>query len=469
MAKILLTTINAKWIHPSLALRLLKANLGALESQAQILEFALRQPLLEKTSAILEANPKILAFSVSIWNHLGTLEILKALEEVWNSAPDRGKQKPFIVLGGPEVSHLPASAELIKHADWVVAGEGELVFADLCQSLLNDQSVQTLPHTDKIEGKFIYAKPVPLSKIDPGYRLYTEEDLHRKLCYVEASRGCPFGCDFCLSSLETKVREFPLEAFLHNMELLIDAGARSFKFLDRTFNLDIVRAQTIMDFFLKRLCDSMYVHFEMVPSRFPEALRERLKSFPPGSLRLEVGIQTFNPVTAKLIKRPSNPDKEVEALGFLRDSTHAIVHADLIAGLPGEDSTSFAQGFNRLYAAGPGEIQLGILKQLPGTGICRLRETYGMVYSKLPPYEVLETAVLSRADLDRIKNFARFWELIVNRGHFDDLVPTLLSGGNDTFSLFMKLSDALLERFGKNWGIARNDLRTALEEYSEQL
>ncbi|MDR2759935.1 MAG: radical SAM protein, partial [Spirochaetaceae bacterium] len=443
---ILLTTINAKWIHPSLALRLLKANLGRLEDRAEILEFAQRQALAEKTGPILRAAPRILGISVSIWNHQGTVELLKALEKRWKARDGR----PVIVLGGPEVSCLPAETEIIRLADWVIRGEGEVVFRELCGLLLEraeaeggDQGtladlIRALPPVRGVQGKIIEARPIDLSTIDPGYRLYTGEDLRRKLVYVEASRGCPFGCEFCQSSVpaggDRMVREFPLDVFLGEMAALISRGGRGFKFLDRSFNLDTNRARRIMEFFLEQLKPAApvngtsaenhppagleYVHFEMVPSRFPAELRETLTRFPPGSLRLEIGIQTFNQETSRLISRPGNPEQELEVLGFLKEKTKAIVHADLIAGLPGEGLASFARGFDRLWQVRPAEIQVGILKGLPGTPILRHNGPWGMVYAPDPPYEVLSTAALPGPDLDRIKNLARFWELIVNRGAF---------------------------------------------------
>ncbi|QQO10075.1 B12-binding domain-containing radical SAM protein [Breznakiella homolactica] len=471
MADIVLAAINAKWIHPSLALRLLKANLRELEDRTEILEFALRQPLDEKVLPILSASPKILGLSVYIWNHRATLELLEALAAAWEA---EGRERPLIVLGGPEAAYLSADSGLAAAADWIFRGEGEHGFRDLCRSFLGgpeksgasgkSAGFALSPHIKAIDGKFIETHPADPASADPGYRLYTGEDLARKLTYVEASRGCPFGCEFCLSSLDRSVRDFPLDGFLTEMDGLIRRGGRSFKFLDRTFNLDTDRARRVMEFFLDRLTPGMFVHFEMVPSRFPRELRELLTRFPAGSLRLEVGIQTFNPETARAIGRPSSPELELENFEFLRNNTAAIVHADLIAGLPGEDFVSFAEGFDRLWMVRPTEIQLGILKLLPGTPLARHTVPFGMVYSPEPPYEVIETAALPRKDLDRIKNFARFWELIVNRGHFEDLGSRLFPEGRRIFGDFMNLSDRLLARFGKNWGIDRAALRAALEE-----
>jgi len=479
MSAIVLATINAKWIHPSLALRLLKANLGSLETHCTILEFALRQPLKEKTAPIIAERPRLIGLSVSIWNHLATLELLKALEAEWKNET----QKPFVVLGGPEVSWLPEDAEIFRYADYVIRGEGEESFRSLCFELLGESHA----NVEAKIGKTIFIGQgdaiVNENNVSSPYRLYTDEDLTRKLIYVEASRGCPFNCEFCLGSSRNlaatqKVREFPLEPFLADMETLIKKGGKTFKFLDRTFNLDIDRAQGIIEFFFNQINERknnrpFCVHFEMVPSRFPESLKELLRHFPAGTLRLELGIQTFNTQTRALLQMSGNIEEEQKTLEFLREKTNAILHVDLIAGLPGEGLASFRSGFDRLWQVlskqgenkTPGgffEIQLGILKCLPGTPITRHNEAFKMKYSAAPPYEVIETGSLSIAELDRIKNFARFWELIINRAPFPALTPVLLPAGKPAFDRFMLLSDKLLEHFGRNWGIDRSELQSFL-------
>ncbi|MDR2052183.1 MAG: B12-binding domain-containing radical SAM protein [Treponema sp.] len=514
MTDILLATINAKWIHPSLALRLLKANLASLEERAEIAEFALRQPLPEKVTPILQARPRILALSVSIWNHQATAELLAALNKAWER---EAAGKPVIVMGGPEVSWLDEDAAILRHADWVVRGEGEVVFRRLCELLLENKTpsgpagqehcrveiLSKLRMCEEIKsarGKFIEAGPVDPAAIKSAYRLYGKEDLERKLVYVEASRGCPFGCEFCLSALDRQVREFPLETFLAEMDGLLENGARRFKFLDRTFNLDTERAGKVLKFFLERTQglympdtetpspaarEPVCVHFEMVPSRLPAELRGLLARFKPGTLRLELGIQTFNPRTAALVGRASDPEKELETLEFLCRNTNAIIHADLIAGLPAEDLASFAAGFDRLRQAlsvrnaaaitttvtavppprekPRTEIQLGILKRLPGTPIARHDRAFGMRYAADPPYEVRETAALSAGDLNRLRNFARFWELIVNRGVYPDFTARFLPPGKPAFNRFMELADTLLARFGRSWGIDKKELKAILD------
>ena len=491
---IVLAAINAKWIHPSFALRLLKANLGDLEHRCRIMEFALRQGEAEKVNPILAACPRILGLSVSIWNHKDTLNLLKALYE------KRGLH-PRVILGGPEVSRLPEDAEIFHYADYVIRGEGEEAFRELCKKLLARENKSPLP-------KFITPPPPDVSRILSAYDLYGPEDLKRRLIYVESSRGCVFGCDFCQSGIELsaagtkvigkKLREFPLEAFLTDMDRLLGrmGSGNTIKFLDRSFNSNPGRAVEILNFFLERIKrdahKNLCVHFEMVPFRFPLELRKILSQFPFGSLRVELGIQTLNIAAASLINRAGNAEEALEILAFLREETKAIVHADLIAGLPGEDMESLGKGFDRLWnamtsfsldrtpsftfgrtpsfafgrttseEAGAMEIQLGILKLLPGTPMGRHTLAHAMKYAAEPPYEVIETGVIPGREMNRIKNYARFWEILVNRNHFPAQISRLLPPGEPVFWRFMELSDRLLERFGRNWGIDREELRKAL-------
>jgi len=476
MKDIVLTTINAKWIHPSLALRLLKANLGVFEDRCEIIEFNLRQPADEKIRMLLEACPRVLGISVSIWNHTQTIELLEELEKIYSNSAQF--TKPVTVLGGPEVSHLPSGSHLFKFADYIIRGEGETSFRLLCEDVLINKNSVTRNHKEK----FINSEQVKLTGVKSAYHLYTDEDLAKKLIYVESGRGCPYGCEFCLSAIDKTVREFPLEPFLAQMDLLIQRGAGTFKFLDRSFNINIPRALRIIEFFLEHLCASgsliygqksgktsappFVVHFEMVPSLFPGELRRALSRFPPGTLRLEIGIQTLNPEVSARIGRPSNPEKELEVLRFLRENTNAVIHADLIAGLPGEDMASFGSGFDRLllalcgggrYDAKRAEIQAGILKLLPGTPVARHNESFGMCYSAVPPYEVIKTSAISDNGIRRLKNFARFWELIVSRG-LQETPKTL------NFNEFMNLSDSLFAHFGRNWGIDKAELLKKTEE-----
>ena len=473
MPKITLAAINAKWIHPSLALRLLKANLKELEPECEILEFALRQPLNEKLEPIINSKPLIFGLSVSVWNHMASLELLKKLHEKW-AMYDR----PIIVLGGPEVSFLDEKAEIFRYANYVIRGEGEDKFRELCRSLL--QKGQALEKGST--AVFINNEHEKISLINTSYayHYYSDEDLKKKHVYFESSRDCPFHCAYCQAYSSAGVREFPIDTICSEIEKLAERGAKKIKFLDRSFNLNNDRAIYILEFLLSLLKkydqNSMCFHFELLPFGLSDKLKETLSRFPENSLRLEVGIQTFNLNTAKIINRPLSASfdmkEEAENLKFLRFNTNAILHVDLIAGLPGEDMLSFGNGFDKLWhilnysdlsTDNKYEIQLGILKGLPGTAILNLNESMCMHYSDKAPYEVLETGAMSCREIESLKNFARFWELIVNRNTFPDFVYGFLPAEKNIFDKFMKLSGDLFIHFGRNWGIDRKELKFFLD------
>ena len=412
MPDIVLSTLNAKYLHASFGLRCLMANLGELQSRAKILEFDINQRPPEIAEALLEAAPKILGLGVYVWNASPTLELLGILRRL---RPDLK-----IVLGGPEVSYEWDQQPIIGLADHVITGEADLAFASLCRNLLSA--------TDPRPPKLI-AAPVPdVAALASPYELYDARDIEHRVVYVEASRGCPFTCEFCLSSLEIPVRQFPLDDFLAAMQRLHDRGLRRFKFVDRTFNLNLATSRRILEFFLDRLSPELFVHFEMIPDRLPAELRELIARFPAGTLQFEVGIQTFDRQVEARISRRQNHDRLADNFQWLRQHSGVHLHADLIVGLPGETLESFGHGFDRLIALGPQEIQVGILKRLRGTPIIRHDAEWQMVYNPHPPYEVLSTRTLDFATLARLRRFAKFWDLFGNSGNFVESLPLLWAG-----------------------------------------
>jgi hypothetical protein len=295
------------------------------------------------------------------------------------------------------------------------------------------------------------------------YAFYTDEDLDKRIVYLEASRGCPYSCEFCLSSLDQKVRPFLLDWFLSELETLLARGLLRFKFVDRTFNLKIQDACRILDFFLERMRPGLFLHFEMIPDRLPDPLRERLARFPKGSVQLEVGIQTFDPYASEQISRRQNVEKLEDNLRWLRANTGVHIHADLIAGLPGEDVVSFGAGFDRLLRLAPHEIQLGVLKRLRGAPIDRHRNAHAMVFSKSAPYEVLQTDVLRFDELQRLKRLARHFDMIHNSGRF--LHSRVLLQRDAPFANWMSLSQWLWEQTGATAGISLARLSELLLTY----
>ena len=454
MPDIVLATLNAKYIHSSFGLRYLMANLGDLRDRAQMAEFQINQAPIEILEAILALEPRIVGFGVYIWNVEETTEVLGMLRRL---RPDIR-----VILGGPEVSYEVEGQPIVALADHVITGEADLKFAEVCATLLgvDDAAIAALP-------KVIPAGLPALDRLALPYDGYTDADLANRVLYVEASRGCPFTCEFCLSSLDVPVRAFALEAFLQAMQGLLDRGALTFKFVDRTFNLHLPTSTAILRFFLDRWRDGMFLHFEMVPDRLPDALRDLIRQFPPGAVQFEVGIQTFDDATSKNISRRQNLARLEDNLRFLRDQTGIHVHADLIVGLPGENVESFGRGFDRLVAMGPQEIQVGILKRLRGTPIVRHDAEFAMKYSPTPPYEILENRDIPFPEMQRMRRFARYWDMVANSGNFTGTLA-LLWQDRSPFNAFMAFTDALFARLRRTHQIALPVLAHSLFDYLTQ-
>jgi radical SAM superfamily enzyme YgiQ (UPF0313 family) len=437
MAEIVLTTLNAKYIHASFGLRYLLANLGELRSRAALLEFDINQRPLDIAEILLAQNPKILGFGVYIWNVVETTEVIAALKRL--------RPEITIILGGPEVSFEVDQQEIVRLADYVITGEADFKFAEVCGQLLRGE---------KPAMKILPAELPDLARLVLPYDLYSDDDVANRIIYVEASRGCPFTCEFCLSSLDIPVRQIPLPLLLENLEKLLTRGVKQFKFVDRTFNLNLNTSRAILEFFLARLNLGLFIHFEMIPDRLPEALRELIVKFPPGALQFEVGIQTFDDEASKNISRRQNYEKMADNFQFLRDKTGVHIHADLIVGLPGESVECFGKGFDRLVAMRPQEIQVGILKRLRGTPIIRHDKTWEMVYSARPPYEILRTKLIDFAAMQKMRRFARYWDLVGNSGNFVETLPLLWSDGASPFGEFTRWSEWIFAQIGRHHAIA---------------
>ncbi len=437
MPEIVLATLNAKYIHASFGLRYLLANLGELRPRAVLEEFIINQRPLDIAEKILSHNPRIIGLGVYIWNVTLTTELVAILKKI---RPDI-----TVVLGGPEVSYESDQQEIVRLADYTITGEADLAFAQLCRQLL----AGTAP-TQKI-----IPAPLPdFASLALPYDEYTADDIAHRLIYVEASRGCPFSCEFCLSSLDIPVRQAPIDPFLATLDRLLERGVLHFKFVDRTFNLNLAVSRRILEFFLARLKPGLFLHFEMVPDRLPPELRELIARFPAGMMQLEVGIQTFNTEVATLISRRQDYVRLEDNFRYLRTQTGVHLHADLIAGLPGESLESFATGFDRLVALGPQEIQVGILKRLRGTPISRHDQAWEMAYSPLPTYEILRNKLLDFSTMQRLRRFARYWDLIGNSGNFVETTPLVWANDAPPFFSFLRLSDWLYAGEGRHHAIA---------------
>ena len=430
MPDIVLLTFNARFHHASFGLRYLHANLGDLKPQCQIVEFDLDKRPADAVEQILALDPRIVGMGVYIWNTRQTMEFARIFKAIRPELP--------LIVGGPEISFELDSQPLADLADHVICGEADLGFPDLCRAIL---SGQTAP-------RILRPAPPELDLVAMPYDRYTPDDLRHRTLYVESSRGCPFHCEFCLSALDIPVRRFPLDSFLHQMQHLLDRGGRQFKFVDRTFNVNTDHACAILQFFLDRLVAGLFLHFEMIPDHLPEPVAQLLAKFPPGVLQLEIGIQSFDELVAGRIGRRQDNARVEENLRFLRNHTNAHIHADLIAGLPGESIGSFGAGFDRLLSLDPHEIQLGVLKRLRGALIDRHTQDFQMVYSADAPYEILQNNLLNFPTLQRIKRMARYWDLYFNSGNFGQSIRLLLNYGS-AFAGFLAFADFIYAQTGK--------------------
>ena len=459
---IVLTTLNAKYIHASLGLRYLLANMSRhgsadLRARTVLREFTIARPVAEIVDELLatlgdhgdctDDTRQIVGFGVYIWNTQPTTEVIRELKA--------RRPKLKIVLGGPEVSYEWEDQEIVRLADHLITGWGDVSFPKLCQALL---------HGPQPLMKVIPGEQAAMEDIELPYAEYSANDLAHRLLYVEASRGCPFKCEFCLSALDKTAWAFELDRVLAALAGLYEQGARNFKFVDRTFNLKIDSSLAILQFFLDRLSPELFLHFEVIPDHLPDRLKEMIARFPPGVLQFEVGIQTFDPAVQQRISRRQDNDKTCANLSWLVNHSQAHLHTDLIFGLPGETLAGFATGFDRLYALQAHEIQLGVLKRLRGTPIARHSAKYGMVYDSQPPYTIIQTGAVDAAGVARFTRLARYWDLVANSGRFKQTLPILLAG-NSAFAAFLAFSDWLWQSTEKTSGLTPEKLVDHLFDY----
>lgn len=443
---ILLIAVNARYSHSAFAARSLQANLGPLAASARILETDLDITPLQLASRIIEARPRVAGFSVYLWNVRLVEAAVRILRAV---APDLR-----LIAGGPELTAGYPQASLF---DALVIGEGETAFRTFCEKHLSPPSALRPPPF------VLRPSPEDPSRLILPYSLYTDADLARRTVYVEASRGCPYTCAYCTSA-DTGLRLFPLERLLPAFDTLWQRGLRRFKFLDRSFNAPASHASALLDFFLARATPDMRLHLEINPDHLHDSVSARLAAFPAGTLHLEAGLQTLNPQVAAVIGRSADTAGTLANLRFLTRQTGATVHADLIFGLPGEDEPSFIRGFNTLFAeCDPPEVQVNLLKGLPGTRLVSDAARFGLVFNPEPPYELLRSDVMPFDALIRLQRFARGWELVHNRGRFPHTVRAFHAANQpDLYSAYARLAERIHTEEGKLFALSMPRLASHL-------
>ena len=444
---VVLSTLNSKFIHSSLALRYLKAY-GEAHGQAyDIVEYTINMPVLHILSDITEHDIDVLGFACYIWNIEMTLHVVDMVKSV---RPDIK-----IVLGGPEVSFTADELlERYPNIDYIVQGEGEEAFHALVTALQlgNDGLNPVIPgvrgrRNGSILGSAEAVEVRDLSTIPFPYTEEDMDDLEHKIIYYESSRGCPFSCQYCLSGNKNTVRFFPQERTLEELQWFIDHGVKQVKFVDRTFNCAPHHHRPLMEFMRDSDTD-MNFHLEMEPELMTEWETNILCETPPGRIQIEVGVQSTHKKTLDAINRYNDWPYIQKSIRPIIQAGRTHVHMDLIVGLPHEDFNRFGQSFNDLFSLQPHALQIGFLKLLKGSGVRRMRE-YKYVADPLAPYEVLSTHVLPYDDVRFLKYledvFERFYNSERFRTTFGYIGQQLIHGETDAFSYFCDMTRAWLK------------------------
>lgn len=444
---VVLSTLNSKFIHSSLALRYLKAY-GEAHGQAyDIVEYTINMPVLHILSDITEHDIDILGFACYIWNIEMTLHVVDMVKAV---RPDIK-----IVLGGPEVSFTADELlERCPNIDYIVQGEGEEAFHALVMALQlgNDGLDPVIPgvrgrRDGSILGSAEAVEVRDLSTIPFPYTEEDMEDLEHKIIYYESSRGCPFSCQYCLSGNKNTVRFFPQERTLEELQWFIDHGVKQVKFVDRTFNCAPHHHRPLMEFMRDSDTD-MNFHLEMEPELMTEWETNILCETPPGRIQIEVGVQSTHKKTLDAINRYNDWPYIQKSIHPIIQAGRTHVHMDLIVGLPHEDFNRFGQSFNDLFSLQPHALQIGFLKLLKGSGVRRMNE-YKYVADPLAPYEVLSTHVLPYEDVRFLKYFEDVFERFYNserfRTTFGYIGQQLIHGETDAFTYFCDMTRAWLK------------------------
>ena len=444
---VVLSTLNSKFIHSSLALRYLKAY-GEAHGQAyDIVEYTINMPVLHILSDITEHDIDVLGFACYIWNIEMTLHVVDMVKAV---RPDIK-----IVLGGPEVSFTADELlERCPNIDYIVQGEGEEAFHALVTALQlgNDGLNPVIPgvrgrRDGSILGSLEAVEVSDLSSIPFPYTEEDMEDLEHKIIYYESSRGCPFSCQYCLSGNKNTVRFFPQERTLEELQWFIDHGVKQVKFVDRTFNCAPHHHRPLMEFMRDSDTD-MNFHLEMEPELMTEWETNILCETPPERIQIEVGVQSTHKKTLDAINRYNDWPYIQKSIRPIIQAGRTHVHMDLIVGLPHEDFNRFGQSFNDLFSLQPHALQIGFLKLLKGSGVRRMRE-YKYVADPLAPYEVLSTHVLPYDDVRFLKYledvFERFYNSERFRTTFGYIGQQLIHGETDAFTYFCDMTRAWLK------------------------
>ena len=475
--KILLAACNAKYIHSNLAVYNLKSCSGEYSPNVVIKEYTINQIQDDILKDIYLEQPDVICFSCYIWN---ISYVKNLIREVHKVLPDTA-----IWLGGPEVSY-DARKVLEEHPEvtGVMKGEGEVTFLELAGFYL--EGISELAKIEGItyrDGDQIQENPwrgiTDLSTIPFVYK--DLKKFENRIIYYESSRGCPFSCSYCLSSIDKKLRFRDLELVKEELQFFLDHNVPQVKFVDRTFNCKHDHAMAIWKYLIAHDNGITNFHFEVAADLLNEEEIELIRRMRPGLIQLEIGIQSANPETIREIHRTMDLKKVRAKVERIREKGNVHQHLDLIAGLPYENYESFGHSFNEVYAMHPDQLQLGFLKVLHGSFMYDNAEAYGLVWQDRPPYEVLFTDWLPYGDVIRLKKVEEMVEVHYNSGQFANTMEHLVKEFPSPFDLYVELGEyyeknglfginhSRLARYENLWQFIRTQIPDRADSYREWL
>lgn len=467
--KVLLASIDSKYIHSNLAVHSLKAyaEKKLCESRAscdiEIAEYTINQQPQKVLADIYRRDADMIMFSCYIWNRTFMAKLLNDLAMV--------KPGAEIWLGGPEVSFDGEKVlEEFNNVRGIMMGEGEETFAQLIAEYT--LRMQKLDKIDGIiyrndEGKIVCTpqrEPLDMDLLPFAYG--DLEEFENKIIYYESSRGCPFRCSYCLSSVDKKLRFRSLDLVKSELKFFMDNNVPQVKFVDRTFNCDHDRTMEIWQFLKDNDNGITNFHFEMAADILTDDEINLLNQLRPGQVQLEIGVQTTNPDTLKAIDRPMDFGKLCRNVEAVKSAGNVHLHLDLIAGLPYEDMDSFKKSFNDVFSLRPEQLQLGFLKVLKGSPMAGRCEEYGLKYTAAPPYEVLETKWISYNDLLKLKQIEEMVEVYYNSGQFVRTLELLVDEFDCAFDMFTALGEFYEAKGLEMMNLSRNSRYEKLLEFA---
>ena len=463
--KILLTTLNAKYVHSNLAIKYLTRVAEESGVTVDTREFTINNEKGYIYTEILRGNYDLVCFSCYIWN----IEMIKELCETLKQADPELK----IALGGPEVSY--DAHRFMEENPWVnmiLRGEGETPMKGVCEALKKGtgdfSSVEGLTYRNG--EKIIDNDNAELLNMDDVPFPYREEPQKDKVIYYESSRGCPYRCSYCLSSIDKKIRGRSLEKTLSELSYFIKRNVKQVKFIDRTFNYDAERSYAIWKYLIDNDNGITNFHFEICGDLLTDNQIELLSHARKGLFQFEVGIQSTNPDVLRAVNRRPVVDRLFTNICKVRDLGNIHLHVDLIAGLPFEDYESFKNSFNDVYALGAENLQLGFLKVLKGTEIWKSVEADKLVYRKRAPYEIVGNRYISPMELVKLKMIENVLELFDNKGGFENTLSYLLANVCDSpFDFFEQLAEFFYEKGFQHRSHKKEDLYRIMLKFAQSL